>query len=61
MDNLIANAPIWVAAAAAILGSIWAIVKIVVKLTPSTKDDEFVAKADPIVKRVTGSSDDSAN
>lgn len=39
----------YVAAGAAIVGLIWGIVKIVVKLTPTPKDDEFVAKADGIV------------
>lgn len=39
----------YVVAGATIVGLIWGIVKIVVKLTPTKKDDEIVAKADPVV------------
>lgn len=41
---------VYIVGGAIIVGLVWAIVKKVVEMTPTKKDDEFVAKADPIVQ-----------
>ena len=50
------NLEVYVGAAVAITGLIWGIVKIVVRLTPTKKDDAVVFdKVDPVVEKVVGS------
>lgn len=48
----------YVAAAAAIVGALWGIFKIVATLTPTSKDDEFVEKFDPVVTKLTAEDED---
>lgn len=45
------NIGLYIGAAVVIAGLIWGIVKAIVPLTPTKKDDEFVEKVDPVVKK----------
>lgn len=55
MDNI----SVYIVAGATILGFIWGIAKVIVKLTKTTKDDEFVAKAGPTIEKVIDGFDGS--
>lgn len=58
MDEFLANLPTYAAAATGIVAGLWGIFKIIAKLTPTTKDDEFAEKFDPVVSSITKPEDE---